>query len=146
VTTAFLAQQAALVVALQAQPSLSGVSVLANRVRALAREENQAVLVRLGSTEEEGGPLGCTDWATTFEIESIARAASGADPAAAVDPLLAAVWEAVRGLTLPDVLDTTASPQIDWVFDAADTPLASAVLRLTVRHRTQADTLTPWSA
>ena len=144
--SAFLLQQAALVAFLQAQPGLAGVAVHANRTRALPREEQSAVLVRLERSEDDQGPLGATDWATTFEIEAIARALPGADPAHAVDELLQSVWAAVQSAEPTDVLDLAASPQIDWAFDAADTQLASALLRVTVRHRTQANTLTPWSA
>lgn len=143
--SAFMQVQAALVAALTAQPALAGVPVHTNRVRALAREEASALLVRLASSRDDNGPLGCSDWVTDFEVEAVARGASGADPAAAVDELLQGLWAALHAINGTDLIEAAADPQIDWSFDAADTPLASASVRVNVRHRTQANTLTPWA-
>lgn len=141
--SAFVVVQAALVTALQSAPALSGVPVYANRTRALPRNDLKAVLLRLDSTRDDAGPHGVRDWATTFEIEPIARAQSGTDPVEAVDPLLQACWCSLDGLMLVGVMEVAAEPQIEWNFDSADTPLASAVMRITVRHRTDGNTLTP---
>jgi hypothetical protein len=142
-TTAFKSVQAALVAALEAAPALSGVVVHKNRTRALAREEQSAILVRLDASRDDDGPLGVTDWATSFEVEAVARGATGADPADAVDPLLESLWAALRGLSVSGALEVAADPQIDWAFESGDTPLASALVRVTVRHRTEGNTLTP---
>jgi hypothetical protein len=142
--SAFLRVQSALVAALTA--ALPTVPVWTNRVRALDRETTVAIIVRLEASRDDAGPLGCADWATSFEVEVVARGASGADPALAVDAPLQALWAAVAAINESDVLDMRADPAINWTFDAADTPLASALMRLTVRHRTQSNTLTPWSA
>ena len=143
--SAFLQVQAALVAALEAQPTLAGVPVHKNRTRTLPREEAAAVLVRLATSRDDGSMLGCSDWATDFDVEAVARATSGADPAAAVDELLQALWAALHAITGANILDAAADPQIVWAFDAADTAQASAKLRVSVRHRTQLNTLTPWS-
>jgi hypothetical protein len=143
--SAFLQVQAALVAALQAQPALAGVSVHKNRTRSLPREEAAAVLVRLASSRDDNSMLGCTDWATDFEVEAVARGTSGTDPAVAADELLQALWAALHAITGANILDAAADPQIVWAFDAADTPQASAMVRVSVRHRTQLNTLTPWS-
>ena len=52
-TTAFKSVQAALVAALEAAPALSGVVVHKNRTRALAREEQSAILVRLDTSRDD---------------------------------------------------------------------------------------------
>lgn len=142
--SAFLTVQSALVAALQARPELAGVTVHRNRTRALARDEQRALLVRLDRSRwMDESPLGVSDWETAFEVEALARADSGADPAEAVDTLLAAIWAALPQMVVVGAIDVRADPEIDWTFDAADTPVASALLRLTVKHRTDGNTLTP---
>jgi hypothetical protein len=145
--SAFASIQAALVAALQAALP-AGVPVHANRVRPVARETGRSVLVRrLDSREVDTGTLGCTDWLTTFSVRSMAApVATGADPDALADELLQTVWQALTGLVLPDAIDTRTEPGIDWDFDATEVQAASAQLRFSVLHRTQANTLTPWSA
>lgn len=141
--SAFKQVQAGLVAALSAQPGLSGVVVRVNQARSLPREEQAGVMLRLEGARKLSGNLGLADWETTFEIEPIVRAASGADPADALDPLLQAVWTAVHSVSLPSVTDLDFEPQVDWGFDAGDTPLGSALLRVKVRHRTELNTLNP---
>ena len=142
-TSAFLQIQAALAAAIGA--ALPAVPVWVNRTRALSREETLAVLLRLESARDDQGPLGVRDWATTFEVELVGRGESGADPATAVDGALQTLWTALTGLEAGAAIDVSADPQIDWTFDAADTPMASALVRVTVRHRTDFATLTPRS-
>lgn len=142
--SAFRQVQNAIQAALQAAPGLSGVSVFANRTRSLPREEQVGVLIRLDRTRQDPvSPLGVRDWTTAFEVEIVARGASGADPAAAIDDPLQAAWLALHGLTAPGLIEVDADPEIDWTFDAGDTPLASALFRLTVQHRTEGNTLNP---
>ncbi len=145
--TAFATIVAGVVSALQdAHP---GVSVQANRTRPASASQAQAIVVRLDSSRRDTtGPLGATDWQTVLEVECAARTPTGADPAAAADALLATTWQAVLSvpLQLPDVLDLDADPEITWDFDAGETPMVSATFRLLVRHRTHANSLTPWSA
>jgi len=141
--SAFLQIQTALAAAIGA--ALPGVPVWVNRTRALSREEPLAVLLRLESARDDQGPLGVRDWQTTFEVELVGRGDSGADPATAVDGSLQTLWTAIVGLEAGANMDVAADPQIDWTFDAADTPLASALVRVTVRHRTAFETLSPRS-
>lgn len=147
--TAFLQIVAAVAALLSALPALAGVPVYRNRVHPIARDESRAISVRLASSQRlTDAPLAAQDWQTTLEVECAARAASGAaDPAAAVDGLLGAAWSALAAPSAValGVIDIDSDPEIAWDFEAADTPIASAILRLVVRHRTQADTLTPWS-
>lgn len=145
--TAFALLVVGVVAALRA--AHPGVVVHSNRTRPVGVAETRAIFVRLESTRRDTtGPLGCADWETTLSVECAARTDTGADPAAAVDALLASAWAALLGvpLALPDVLDLDAAPEIGWDFDAGETPLVSAAFRLVVRHRTLPNTLTPWSA
>ena len=121
--SAFKQVQAALVAALQAAPGLAGVAVRTNQTRSLPREEQAGVMVRLDGSRKLSGSLGVTDWETAFEVEPIVRAASGADPAVVLDPLLQAVWSALHAVSLPSVTDLDFDPQLEWTFDAGDTPL-----------------------
>ncbi|MCB4365405.1 hypothetical protein KIH07_16805 [Hydrogenophaga taeniospiralis] len=127
-----------------------GVTVYRNRRRPVSQSESKAIFVRLaGSQRQPDAPLGATDWETLVEVEAAARATSGAqDPADAVDDMVASCWATLLAapLGLPDVTDIDSAPDLRWEFDALETPLASATFRLVVRHRTQANTLTPWSA
>lgn len=139
--SAFLLLQSALVTALEA--SLPGVPVYKNRTRAVSRDVPAAVLVRLDASRDADGPIGVSDWQTDFHVEAIARADNGADPAAAVDDVLQALWAALPTVSLSGVIDLSVAPQIEWNFDAAETPVASALVRVSVLHRTEPNTFTP---
>ena len=148
-STAFHLLVGSLAGVLQAVPAHAGIAVYRNKAHPASQSEAKALFVRLiGSQRVPDAPLGGTDWDTLIEVEAAARALTGQDPAAAVDSLIESCWAALLAapLGLPDVTDLDASPDLRWEFDAADTPLASATFRLVVRHRTQANTLTPWSA
>lgn len=145
-SSAFLQIQAALATALTAAVTTTGAAVYVNRTRAMGRDVDMAVLVRLVGARDDEGPLGAQDWLTAFDVESVARAATGTDPAQSVDALLQAVWSAIRGMSLPDAIEVAASPQIRWDFDAVDTPQASATVQVNVRHRAAPGTLQPWSS
>ena len=144
--TAFATIVAGVAGALQAaHPSLT---VHVNRTRPVSASEAQAIVVRLDSSRRDTtGPLGATDWQTVLQVECVARTPTGSDPAAAADALLASTWQALLAapLQLPGVLDLDADPEIVWDFDAGETPLVAASFRLVVRHRTLANSLTPWS-
>lgn len=125
-----------------------GVNVHVNRTRPVGVSELQAVFLRLDSSRRDvAGPLGATDWLTVLQVECAARTTTGQDPAAALDALLSGAWAGLVAVPLshPDVLDVDAEPDISWDFDAGETPLVSATFRLAVRHRTHANSLTPWS-
>lgn len=145
--TAFVSLLAGVASAVQA--ANPGVQVHSNRTRPLGAAEQRAIFLRLGATRRfVGGALGATDWQTLVEVECAARAATGTDPALAVDALLEPTWAALLGvpLDLPDVLDIDSETDLSWDFDSAETPMASVTFRLVVRHRTQPNNLTPWSA
>jgi hypothetical protein len=150
VSTAFKLLVGSIASALEAVPAHAGIPVYRNKQRPASQTVARAIFVRLfGAQRSPDAPLGGTDWETLIEVEVAARAvAGGQDPADAVDDLIESSWAALLAapLNLPDVTDLDASPDLRWEFDAADTPLASATFRLVVRHRTQANTLTPWSA
>lgn len=128
--------------------ALPGVQVHVNRTRPVAAGESRAVTLRLGNTRRDPqGPLGAADWQTIIEVECAARTPTGQDPAAEADAMLAAAWTALLGapLGLPDVLDLDAEPEIAPDYDAADSQFVAFTFRLAVRHRTHANSLTPWS-
>ncbi len=146
--SAHLAIQSAIVAALTAAPALS--NVRANSTRPMPTAQSQSVVVRLLRSRANtptliGGPY---DWTTDFQIECLARASGAtAEPAAAVDTLLSAVWERLAGMTPGSlaVLDVRMSPDIDWQYDDADAPMAAAIITLRVVHRTGSTSLTAWS-
>jgi hypothetical protein len=147
-TSAFLQILAAVEQVLAGAPGLAGVPLYRNRVNPLPRDIDSAVTVRLArSARAVDGPLGAQDWETTVEVECAARGETAQDPAIAVDGLLRAAWAALvdAAPALPGASDVDSDPEIVWEFDSADTPAAVAILRLVVRHRTEVNTLTPWS-
>jgi hypothetical protein len=147
--SAFTTIQAAIVAAIQAVPALSGVLVQSNRTEPVGNEWARAVLVRLESSSDLGTRvLGAQDLSTVYVVECLARTTSGADPAVQADDLLSSVWAAVRALrlTIADVMDLDASPQIDWDYQSGSTPVISAAFRLSVSHRVKDGSLAPWSA
>lgn len=144
--TAFATVQAALLAALTAAPVLAGGNIGVNTTRPVAAGKTTAIVLRLERSAGLETALGALDWDTEFAVECHARGATGADPVAAVDALLADVWARIAALTDAQL---GGSPQgqaaIDWQFDADETPTVVAVLRVTVRHRTPFTTLTAWS-
>lgn len=146
--SAHLAIQSAIVSALTSAPALS--NVRANSTRPMPAGQSQAVVVRLVRSRANtpqliGGPY---DWTTDFQIECLTRASGAtAEPAAAVDTVLSAVWERLAGMTPSAlaVLDVRMSPDIEWQYDDADVPMSAAVITLRVVHRTASNSLTAWS-
>lgn len=143
--SAQLAIQSAIVAALSQAPAVAA-SIRANTVRPLSANQAQAVVVRLISSRSAGQQaLGAPfDWTTAYAIECLARASSAnADPVAAVDSLLDAVWQRLSGIDplALGAIDVRLQPLIDWQIDDADTPVAAAVIGLQIVHRTQATTL-----
>jgi hypothetical protein len=148
VSTIFAATQAALLAALQAAPALAGGNISANRTRAIESGHAAEIVVRLDQAAGDEAGIGSAmyDWQTAYTVECYARAASAADPAAAVDALLADTWARLAALdTAATGADISLSPAIDWQYDGTTaTPVVCAVLRLTARHsRTARNALTP---
>lgn len=143
-STAFVSIATAVAAALQA--AHPGVPVYVNRTRPVAESEARALLVHLQVAKRDpSGPMDGTDWLTTILVQCMARTTTGADPAQVMDDLLTSAWAALLGapLAIAGVTDLDADPTIEWDFDAAQTPVACATIRLLVRHSTQLDTLTP---
>ena len=144
-----LSVQTAIVAALTANPALASGNVLANTVRPMSAGINAGIVVRLMRSEAAqpqviGGPF---DWRTTFQIECLARAATGAsEPIAAVDGLLSSAWARLAGMAPGSngVTDVRLDPAISWQVDDAETPLASAVISMQVSHITDTATLAAW--
>lgn len=145
-STAFATVQLALVAALSAAPALADGRIHANSLRPIPAGHNAAIVLRLEQSAGDEQVLGALDWRTSFVVECYARAPAGADPSLAVDALLAAVWQRLAAL---DEAATgaciTLQPAIEWQYDATETPVACASIRLTAQHRSTTADLTLWS-
>lgn len=147
-STVFATTQAAIIAALAAAPALASGQISANRTRAIDAGHAAEIVVRLdqASGDEAGIGSAMFDWQTAYTVECYARAATGADPAAAVDALLGDAWARLASLS-SDALgaDISLQPQIDWQYDGSTaTPVVCALIRLTARHhRTARNSLSP---
>ena len=144
--SAHLAIQQAIAAALLAAPAVASGNVRQNATRPVASASTQAVVVRLAQSSAATPQVlaGPYTWTTRFEVECLARAAIGtADPVAAVDTLLEAVWSRLSTLNTTGlgVMDVRMQPTIDWQLDDSETPLASATVYLQVTHRTASTSL-----
>lgn len=139
----------ALLARLQSQLPLAAGRVHANRLVTLSQGRALAVVLRRESAVPREIVLGgFLDWTSVFAVESYGRGQVGEDPARAVDDLLSQVWACLFSLTPADlpglgVMDIGADRSIDWNFGEAETPLACAIVRFTVRHRARAADLQP---
>lgn len=141
--TAFSSIQAALMAALSAATALAGGRIYANRLRPIADGVTTAIVVRQEPATGTEMVIGTVDWQTSYVVECYGRTSSGADPAGAVDTLLADVWARLSVLSFETLgANLALEPRIDWQFDDADTTMACAVLRLTAQHRTTTPQLT----
>jgi hypothetical protein len=142
--------QSAIVAALVAAPAVASGNVKVNTTRPVSAAFSHAVVVRLVQSRANtpqilGGPY---DWMTQVQVECLARAASGtADPMAAVDALLEAVWQRLSTVSPAGLgaIDVRMQPAIDWQLDDGETPVVAAVINLTVNHRTTSTTLAAWT-
>ncbi len=142
-TTAFTTVQAAMLAALQAAPALADGRISTNRLRAIPVNQATAIVLRLDQTAGAEVVLGHIDWQTTYVVECYARAATGSDPALAVDALLTDAWARLAGMDGGAIgADISLQPQIDWQYDDADTPVVCAVIRINAQHRTAANSIT----
>ena len=145
--TAHLQLHQAVVAALQAAPALAGVPVYSNPVRELPAQVASAVVVTLRRSAAQRPTLHAMDWATTLQIDCMARAPSAtADAAAAVDPMVHAAWATLAALnaTALGLMDVQPDPSITWDFAEGATPHVAATLLLNAVHRTPATHLSPW--
>ncbi len=136
-STAFLAIQSALLAALSAAPALAGGRISANRLRPIAANQVTALVVRLDASEGTEYTLGTVNWQSAYTVECYARAAAGADPSGAVDDLLASTWARLSALSFETLgASVSLNPRIDWQYDADETSVVCAVIRLTAQHQT----------
>jgi hypothetical protein len=142
-SSAFFDIQTALIAALSSATALAGGRIYANRLRPITANQASAIVVRLDQAQGTEMVIGSVEWSTAYAVECYARAASGTDPAAAVDALLLDAWARLAALDFT-ALDAVISinPQIDWQYDDAETPVVCAVMRLTAQHRTNLAALT----
>lgn len=140
-STGFLTLQAALAAALA--PALAGGAVSINRARPLPASQATGIALSLQQSTAQEVVLGMLDWVTSFSVECYARAATGADPAGAIDALLADVWARLCAIDSGALgaQAVTINPQLDWSVDEAETPVVCVTLRLSVQHRTPFATL-----
>lgn len=132
--TAFQQVAEALAAALLASPALAGGHVKANPTRPFAREVAAAIGVRLVRARQTGGTNCGLMWQCEYAADVEARGDSGGDPADAVDALLSAVagrWAALD-LSALGVAQALPDSDVEWEFDAADTPLAKATYSLSL--------------
>lgn len=136
--SAFAAIQSALLAGLTATPALAGGRISNQLLRPIPTGQATAIVLRLEHAEGAEVMLGRIDWRTDYTVECYARGtASGDDAVALVDALLQSTWARLSALDLA-ALDAQLSidPRIDWQYEATETTLVCAVLRLTVTHRT----------
>lgn len=137
-STVFRAIALAIAASLSSAPALAGVPVFQNRLKPLPEDQAQAVVVRTERSAGQEVVLGLIDWQTDYVIECYGRGTAGAEPAAAVDDLVQAVWQCLVAVDLSayQVMGTTLNPDIGWDYGEAETPFACAIFRLQIIHRT----------
>lgn len=145
-STAFRSVLAAVVGVLSAAPALAEGRVYANRLQPLPAGRASAVVVRLDQSTSREVVLGALDWTTRLAVECYARGQVGSDPAEAVDLLLQDSWQRLRALDAAQLgaMTVEVDSSIDWLFDELDTPLACAVIHVSVLHRTPVNALQSW--
>lgn len=139
-TTPFLAITTAVRDALVAAPAV----VPAARVRrgrpsiAQLSEPNAIFLAAERATGKQLDIAGTmTEWETIVSVHIMARATSGQDAEAAVDPLLEAAWARLYAMAPPaGAQSSVLEPQVAWEADADGQPVGSATLMLRVTHHT----------
>ncbi len=134
---------AAIVARLQSSPAVCPV-VLRSRMRPIAEQDSQAVVVRLGRSVAErtailGAPI---QWMTDVQIECYAEAAATPGDAA-VDDLLQAVYTRLMAdKSLGGRAQDVMPQDIEWDNAAQAMPAGCATLTVQVVHTTGANTLT----
>lgn len=146
--TAQLQIQQALVAALQSAPAVAGGRIYINPVREVPLTTPTAVAISLQRSAGQSPALGVIDWRTTYQVDCMARTANAnAEPAAAIDALLADVYARLAALSASTelgLMDLAVEPAIAWDYDEGATSIATATLLLTATHRTATSNLDPW--
>lgn len=128
--------------------------VFADRLRPIAAQEPSAINVRLSDTQRTTPVIEAADWRSTFFVECLARSVpGGASADAAADALLDGAYTrlqsfaaSVSGLGLAVIDIEGDATSVEWDRVAEDQPYVCAALRLTVVHRTPANSLQPWAS
>lgn len=136
--SAFVSIRTALLDGLTAAPALAGGRISTQLLRPIPTGQATAIVLRLDQSEGSEVLLGRIDWRTDYTVECYARGtASGDDAVSLVDALLQSTWSRLSAIDLAALdADLSISPRIDWQYEATETTLVCAVLRLTVTHRT----------
>lgn len=146
-STAFTAISTAVATALAAAPAICH-GVYTNLLDPIAEKLPTAVVVRLEQSTPDDSTIGALTWRTVLTVECHARGGARSDPAAAVDPLLKAVWQRLLSLeshVLGAMSLEVAGGGIEWQFDKAETVMACALIRVMVRHRTPTHDISHWT-
>ena len=145
-SSAFSSVLAAVVAALGAAPALAEGRVYANRLQPLPAGRSSAVVVRLEQSSSRETVIGFLDWTTRLAVECYARGQVGADPSEAVDALLQDAWQRVHAIDAGQIgVMEIRADSAEWLYDELETPLACAVIRLQVLHRTPVNQIQPWA-
>lgn len=142
--TAFLDITTAVRDALLAAPALAGGRVYRGRRVPLAQAD--AVSIHVNAMRHAGRAMTMdgadVQWETAVAVELKARAATGSDAEAALDPHLAALWARLQAMPAPQgAAAVTLDPEIRIDFDEQDHTLATAALGLRFTHITTAGAL-----
>lgn len=118
------------------------------RMRELSMPDgvDEQILLLLGQARGEAGGTRSspTDWTTPVIVEMRKRVpANHPAPDAAIDTLLATVYQRLATAQCSGVMDVMGAPEIGWLVDEADGPYIRARIVIQARHCTQAGTLTP---
>jgi hypothetical protein len=132
--SAFQSIAKALAAGLTASPALASGNVKANPTRHWERDVQSAIGVRMVKAQRAGGTNCGEVWSCEYAFDIEARGQHGKDPADAVDALLSAVASRVALLNLAPlgVVERLPEASIDWLIEAADTPLARASYSITL--------------
>lgn len=155
-TTAFDAIPNAVAGALRTWPAVTalvGSRVYVNRGQVLPAQRVNGINVRIEQAEQIQ-PLtgsGVLAWRTALQIECYSRTPVGGNAAESCNQLLQAIWQCLADRAVHDALHPTGvqaldiDPAISWdQFDEGDAPICCAVLRMTVRHVTRFNSLSPF--
>ena len=143
--TAFKTVQDAIVTALVTPATIVGTRVVPGRARPMPVEHASDIAVSIESID--GADIAFTaapkDWQIVYGVEIRARGSSSTDGVAALDPILAAAYARLQTTAPPaGVLGWILQPRIRVQVEEAATPIASMLLSINVRLRTQALRLT----
>lgn len=145
-SSAFLSTKNAISAALEQTPALADGRIYAEPDRPMQAGYSSFIVLKQAPAEGAESVTGARDWVTRYAIECYVRAPAGADPSAAVDPLLSDADARLGALDAASIGAYSVPPDrhIDWSSDRLDATYACAVITFTVLHRTPTANLQPW--